>query len=401
MKLVRPCPLCSHQDADNLLAFAPVWFDAPQPLSPTRIVSCGNCGFVFCDTQHGGDFYASYYSDRAQNNPGTGMGSGLNSRWDEEHYQRVYDIVADSVPPTACLIDVGCGRGGFLKFLRNQGFSNLHGADLDQGNVEHVATVEQIDCIASSAAKLPHSGADVLVYNFIFEHLFDIREVVRRAWQSLATGGLVFVEVPDIMAFSVYPIFPFYHFALFEHLNYFSDDTLARTFTDEGFEAVRTGTNVYHMSDHVLNPMVWGIFRKTSQSPIPSYAKSDSQTGAEAYIAQSQANLKETRSHMAELVASQRPVFVWGGCVELFSLISHTDLLACNIHCIIDNNPEKQTKTVHGIPIKGSHVLADTAEDSALFIISTIHFAEMLAESKAIGYAGQVLDISQCALTSR
>ncbi len=398
MVLTRPCPLCACRTADSLLAFTPAWFDTPEPLSPTRIVSCDRCGFVFCDTQQEGAFYTSYYNDRAQNNPGTGLGSGRDSRWDEEHYQRVHDLLAEAVLPDARLVDVGCGRGGFLRYLRDRDFCNLRGVDLDKGNVEYLSSVERIACTASSAAAFPCRDVDVLVYNFIFEHLFDIREVVRHAWQSLVPGGLVFVEVPDVMAFASYPIFPFFHFALFEHLNYFSDDTLTRTFADEGFETVQTGANVYHMAEHVLNPMVWGIFRKAESGKRLTPAKSESRKGAEAYVAQSHDNLLEAHSSIAELASNRQPVFVWGACVELFALISHTDLLTCNIQSIIDNNPEKQTKTVRGIPIEGSHVLANATSDAMVLIVSTIHATNMLAELDAIGYRGKVLDISQCAL---
>src|SRR5208337_1450643 len=52
------------------------------------------------------------------------------------HPQRLdYDLIAELIPPSASVLDLGCGRGGLLARLRKRGNARLAGIELDEPSV--------------------------------------------------------------------------------------------------------------------------------------------------------------------------------------------------------------------------------------------------------------------------
>ena len=52
------------------------------------------------------------------------------------HPQRLdYDLIAELIPPSASVLDLGCGRGGLLARLRKRGNARLAGIELDEQSV--------------------------------------------------------------------------------------------------------------------------------------------------------------------------------------------------------------------------------------------------------------------------
>jgi methionine biosynthesis protein MetW len=46
-----------------------------------------------------------------------------------------YDLITDLIPPSASVLDLGCGRGGLLARLRERGHRRLAGVELDEQSV--------------------------------------------------------------------------------------------------------------------------------------------------------------------------------------------------------------------------------------------------------------------------
>ncbi len=403
MQVTRKCPLCNDLNRVELMNFPATWFDSDE-LSKEQIVSivaCESCGMVFNDTTLGKEFFLSYYSSRAENNPGQGMGSGLLSEWDIAHYERVYEIVKEYFDFSTTLVDVGCGRGGFLSYLQGKGIDNLLGIDLDDNNIDVVNTQLNISARSASSNNLEINDAGCLVYNFIFEHMYDIQDSIEEAWNSLAEGGVVFVEVPDVEAYTDHPFFPYYYTSLLEHINHFSAQTLSKLFYERGFEKLSIGRNVYNMSKDVYMPMVYCVFRKVSSSQKQSISKCDSKKGIIEYDSFSRTCFQGIDEELAQYVGTNINVFVWGACLELFALFTHTKIRSCNIVAIIDNNTEKQEKTISGYSIIGEDALLNSSPNDIVVLVSTIHNKILTKRLEELAFKGEILDFSQRAFESK
>lgn len=98
----------------------------------------------------------------------------------------------------ASLGDVGCGTGGFLRFLRARGWSRTSGFDVSPvalaAAAESGAAVHGVDL--DSPFTLAGAPFDALVALDVVEHLADDAAFLRSAAAALRPGGLLFVSVP-------------------------------------------------------------------------------------------------------------------------------------------------------------------------------------------------------------
>jgi len=99
------------------------------------------------------------------------------------------------------VLDIGCGSGQFLYFLRGEGYTNLLGLDLDPVQTE-IARELKLDC--RHLPIMDHFAADSTTYglvamldileHFTREELFPLLEAVA---SRLAPGGKLIVSVPN------------------------------------------------------------------------------------------------------------------------------------------------------------------------------------------------------------
>ena len=99
------------------------------------------------------------------------------------------------------ILDIGCGSGQFLYFLRKKGYTNIRGLDLDRDQVE-IARALGLDVVEESAADhLERSGVEFgliamldIIEHFTREELFPMMECVAR---SLGPAGRLIASVPN------------------------------------------------------------------------------------------------------------------------------------------------------------------------------------------------------------
>ena len=106
-----------------------------------------------------------------------------------------------SIYPEARALDLGCGRGEWLEYVRELGFSGI-GVDLDEGMLascnELGLAVEKNDLLKC----LSHTESEsvVLVSAFhVVEHIsfHDLRFLIQEAMRVLKPGGLLIMETPN------------------------------------------------------------------------------------------------------------------------------------------------------------------------------------------------------------
>ena len=117
-------------------------------------------------------------------------------------YYRWYTKDWLDIPKDTPVLDIGCGSGQFLYFLRQQGFTDLVGIDLDKTQVE-IGRELGLDCRCSSIEDfLAASGSkqygvvamlDILEH-FTREELFPLLEAVS---SRMAPRGRLLASVPN------------------------------------------------------------------------------------------------------------------------------------------------------------------------------------------------------------
>ncbi|MBI5208839.1 MAG: methyltransferase domain-containing protein [Elusimicrobia bacterium] len=96
------------------------------------------------------------------------------------------------------VLDVGCGRGFILSYLKSLGYES-HGIELSDTAAWHARNVLGLDIETCDFLQSPHLKG---IYNAVIlwhslEHMPRPVEAIGRAWELLRDGGLLAVAVPN------------------------------------------------------------------------------------------------------------------------------------------------------------------------------------------------------------
>jgi 2-polyprenyl-3-methyl-5-hydroxy-6-metoxy-1,4-benzoquinol methylase len=179
-------------------------------------------------------------------------------------------IIASRFGKNAAVIDIGCGKGDFLKHLVGCGFTNLAGLDIidqDQGAFRYFKTpVEAFDSSETF---------DAIVSLANVEHIDDVRHYMKRLAKLLAPGGLLVVYTVDNGSllyraskalFSMGITFAARRLYDPHHVNHFSVRSLAILAASQGLKVERLTRRNMPMSAVTLaktplTPAVYGTIR--------------------------------------------------------------------------------------------------------------------------------------------
>ncbi len=100
--------------------------------------------------------------------------------------------------PRGPVLDVGCGRGFLLNFMRSLGYEP-HGIELSENAAWHARNRLKIDVMSGDFLTMPHQKErfHAVVFWHTLEHFAQPVEAVARARELLIPGGLLAVAVPN------------------------------------------------------------------------------------------------------------------------------------------------------------------------------------------------------------
>jgi len=195
--------------------------------------------------------YSSYYSSLFRD-----LHPGDEDEFDTflEYYTKNY---RPHLPPqkTAMILELGCGMGHFLNFLKKEGYQNYEGVDICEENIlfcaERNITSTQADifCFLEESVKF----YDAIVMNDVLEH-FDKREVLQflgLAYKKLSPHGRLILKVPNganpILAGSS-------RYIDFTHELLFTEESLSQVLRISGFKNISIyAQDLYVFSKNPLN----------------------------------------------------------------------------------------------------------------------------------------------------
>lgn len=138
------------------------------------------------------------------------------------------------------VLDVGCGRGLFLRELARATGREVHGVDLQEDNVRYLAEahpevhVHHADFLDWEG---PEGGFAGVTMWHLLEHLSDPREALRKAGRLLAPGGMLVLGTQNFEALSRRLMKERWTLNdVPRHLYHFTERTVRRHLEAEGFE---------------------------------------------------------------------------------------------------------------------------------------------------------------------
>ena len=290
-----------------------------------KLVCCADCGFVF---NAGFDSSLINYGQNYENDQS-------HSQVFLQHMEQVADCVLSALRATGgSVVEVGCGQGGFLVCLRRrsenrivtlQGFDpSFRGGSLPEGITIWPRLLDE------KVMKELGTSCDVVVTRHVIEHVPDPVGFFATIRKSVPEPDRVrlFVETP---AFEWIVANRVLQDVFYEHVNYFTADTLALALAQAGFgRCVVTSVfgGQYLWADASAAGVDIGLPAWTPQALA----------AARQYVADVEAQIAKWHS----ILDCTSDAAVWGAGAKGVTFTGLVDPNRTRIAVLVDINPKKQ-----------------------------------------------------------
>lgn len=396
------CPICQAADPETICTLNCGNIDNSSLYPTARISNCLCCGHIFneltADELNGLTYYYNHEyapanlsaTDKTGDRPGS-AGSLTTKRYDQ-----LYSALSPHIDSRQNILDVGCALGGFLDYLHDKSFTHLFGVDMTETYVEQARLKNQYKIKIGNAESLPFDDHlfDVIVMEQVLEHLFNPVQALQEARRTLRSGGIFCIGVPDAARYADCYFFDFYWLLLREHIQHFDIAHLALLGKQAGFDLLEYSETVHViMTERMMMPNLYAVFSLTDsghQSNPSDFYNFNLKRLMSIYLQQEKARQLIKRQKIAELIQSQRPVFVWGIGREFLYLYESVGLKLCHIVGLIDANPYKQKScSVDRMKIEAAYdLLSKSSADSVLLITAIAHTDSIKKVAKTLGFKG-------------
>ncbi len=342
----RDCPLCRGSEVIPLKSVRTLQPSSSPLPEQYDLVACPACDFVYADTAASQVCYERYYAKQAKYAATHASGSGEDSTDRlrlEQTANRLLPWLPDRKSPW---LDIGCGRGGLLGVMAEQGCTLGLGLDPD-GNCVRAAASHGITVRTGTLSQITEVFAgqrfDLVVLSHVLEHVLDL-EALEAVVGLLSDSGYLYVEVPDASRYMQFERTPFYYLDS-EHINHFGAHALGRLLRRLGLSLQHIEAVDLPLPDGVDYPALALVAGRGGDEALP-----------EAGVVAAMRDYLETSARRCALsvtpaLPEQAEILVWGAGSMTQRLLGMGLLDGYRIRCFLDNDPGKQERELAGLRI--------------------------------------------------
>jgi len=334
------CRLCHSDNIEELVKFGerPITkrlLESPlidkEYVYPITLFFCRRCGFVqILNVIPEKELYTNYV---------------LSTSWKPQPHLKdeIEELIRNRyISKNNFAIEIGCNDGIALRFLREYGIVKILGIEPSHDVAKKASSLgfDVTNDYFTREKALPiirrYGQADLVICRQVLEHISYIDSFMEGIRSILNKDGIVLFEVPD---FSVPLKYGDISAIWEEHVNYFTEDSLAQLLTHYGFEILVT--KKYNFSGGAL--CVIARYAHNRSQPIMNISKNKLD-----YILCYSQNIKSFLEKIVnELKAEKRN----GGKIAIYgagnrSVILLNYILKDYVDIVVDDQPEKQNRFV-------------------------------------------------------
>lgn len=347
----RACPVCGSAVAQEahrhrFSALAGVALDGFEQ----TLLSCEGCGAHYVSEYLSPAALSRYYAHSSSYE--YLVSEQALPREEAMRSQQQHAFLRPYLKPGARVLDVGCSTGYTLSLFAGDGHQ-AHGIEpsavLSQMARERYGL--RVDtCFVDCADQLP-PGQDLVMLSHVLEHLMDPAQMLAAIRASLGPGGRLFIEIPVIELFDERDLFQL----SFEHVNYFSQGSLANLMHRSGFREVEyqvfendDGTSPHYPTLASL----WEASNTASTQPLVNRARHD-RAVMRRYLQLVARHTEQTDAVIRRLMEAGRRVAIWGGGTLTAQLLAKSALGSYREQLlgILDVDPKKHGLQMQNMPV--------------------------------------------------
>lgn len=336
---------------------------------------CRACGFVYNDAFDLGRLaYGSHYDN-------TQTHSASFAAYVDD---LVAGVLAEDHMRQAVIVEVGCGKGDFLKRLVSRAAPGVTGIGFDPTYVGDDSALDGRVTFQRRFFDASCTGvsADVVICRHVIEHVPDPVGLLRSIRTAVRSGARLFFETPDVAWILRGQVF--WDF-FYEHCSLFTAESLRTAFEHASF----TVTDTRHVFG---GQYLWLEASAGQRIDSPSLAPGDVPVLAERF-AEAEGARRRRWTDRVEGLRDVGGVALWGAGAKGVSFANLVDPSRELVSCVVDLNPSKQGHYLPGTghPIVGHHALADHRIANVV-LMNPNYRAENLRLLQAIGSSANLVE---------
>ena len=348
-KVANRCPVCGSTVTSKFLdirgvpVFCNVLLDSREEalkaaMGDIDLVFCRPCGHVFNSAF---DPVRMRYSPRYENSLHYSPAfreyvGGLARRLVSTYDLRNKDI-----------IEIGCGKGDFLRLLADAGNNRCLGFDpsFDPHRNGQGTRSERFSVVQDEyTEKYSDCPADFIVCRQVLEHIIDPRRFLKTIRRAIGDRpqAVVFVEVPNVMFtlkdFGIWDL-------IYEHCGYFTAASLRRLFVETGFNPLTVSEA---FGGQYLCIEGKPSFQKKIFQTTPDHISTETMDGhVNGFADRYRQQISKWRKEIAGLRRSGTKTVVWGAGSKGVTFLNVLKAVS-GIDYVVDINPHKHGYFVPG-----------------------------------------------------
>jgi len=350
------CPVCGSTNAAKILdvrgvpVFCNVLPDSREEAlkaakGDIELAFCRSCGHVFNSAFEPVRMrYSPRYENSLHYSPAfREYAGGLARRLVSTYDLRNKDI-----------IEIGCGKGDFLRLLADAGNNRCLGFDpsFDPRRNEMDNRSERFALVQDEyTEKYSNCPADFIVCRHVLEHIAEPRRFLKTIRRALGDKpqAVVFVEVPNVMFtlkdFGIWDL-------IYEHCGYFTKSSLRHLFVETGFIPLTVSEA---FGGQYICIEAKPSFQKKNFQTTPDPISTDSvERHVNGFADRYRQQISKWRKVVAELRRSDTKTVVWGAGSKGVTFLNVLNVES-GIESVVDVNPHKHG---HYVPGTGQQVVS-------------------------------------------
>lgn len=377
----RPCPVCSAEKGILLRLLDYALFDDLLFSGTTALVSCKKCGMVFSQLEGGVDALNAYYQSNNHYFFSQTPGSGGITEIDQRRYFRLFDLLRLEQEKTKTILDFGCGKGGWLEWLNQIGFSSLIGIEASAACRQIVESHDLVKIYSNTSVLLEDETPEIITFSHVLEHLHDPLCELKTLIAKSPKNALFFIEVPNAptMLKKANP----WSDLFFEHINHFDEFSLKNLVLRAGLEVIQSGCWSFDPLNGAGDECLYLICCQVSCN----YSKKQLLSSSSSWPCKLATALKHRPLPESFILSLdlKRPLALWG-CSQYAMLVlgMHPEIRIC-IHRLFDTSPAKIGREINGVKIQHSSQLRHLNKDYVLLLPRSDYLDCMLKDISSTG----------------
>ncbi|MDD2714789.1 MAG: class I SAM-dependent methyltransferase [Candidatus Wallbacteria bacterium] len=313
-----------------------------------RLFECPDCGLVYNSNIKDQDL-AHFYANECSYFEKTHF--NILAPENITKFKCYTEILSDSGLSDTPVTDIGCGRGGFLIWLKKNNWQgHCQGVDIDLKSIpgldESAGTRgKRIDFLEGQAVSLPFADGSqsLLTYFHVLEHIVALNKVLEEAFRVLSRTGYLMIEVPDAEKYKDYPIGSAFWLSIREHVYHYSPDSICNALGRNGFNTISISRNMLPTPEFSY-PSLIILARKGGRKKSTGKCKRQ----IASFTVRSKEELKTQALKVQKFCSRISLPTFWGCSAELFSLLPLMNLQQFRL---CDSSRIKQKCTYKGTPV--------------------------------------------------